>query len=232
MAEFIRVGPNITSHISRTEFNPGDAEQNVRDIPPIIVDIINFVNSHSEKIKVIDEDLEGGWEGWLQVELALLHNEYSQPLALSNEYSVEREVPTYIEPRQKIDLWYRSNQEFFGDDDDKNVCVRCRDSGADHPRIGIELKCFTSYKDYWTGTARHLQAEVLADIMKIQNMHPVFTKACGARVFAVGVTQAEGDLCGYTQALTLGNIPVQYAMTMSDGIFVIWWYKDFPRVID
>ena len=131
------------------QFQPGDAEQNVRDIPPIIVDIINFVNLHSEKITVIDEDFQGGWKGWLQVELALLlHNKYPQPLALSREYSVEREAYAYIASKQRIDLWCRSNKEFFGDGGDKYICVRCRDSGADHPRIGIELKCFTFYKDH------------------------------------------------------------------------------------
>lgn len=43
--------------------------QATKDIPPVIFDIIYLLNSHGERLEDLD-DLNGGWEGWLQVELA------------------------------------------------------------------------------------------------------------------------------------------------------------------
>ena len=63
-------------------------------------------------------------------------------------------------------------------------------------------------------------------------MSSVFTKPCGARVFAVAITREDGDLRGYAEALEFGDVPVQYAMRRLNNIFVMWWYKDFPWVID
>ena len=44
--------------------------QAIEDIPPVIFGIICLLNDNGERLEDLD-DLNGGWEGWLQVELAL-----------------------------------------------------------------------------------------------------------------------------------------------------------------
>ena len=57
-------------HDSTLPWRPGNAVQATEDVPPVIFDIICLLNDNGEWLEDLD-DLNGGWEGWLQVELAL-----------------------------------------------------------------------------------------------------------------------------------------------------------------
>ena len=134
-------------------------------------------------------------------------------------------MSTFINPKQRIDIFCRSNLEYFGD---RGKCIRGHDAGNEHPRIGIELKT-GDYEDHMTGTVYSFRKRLMEDIEKIQTRSPEWTNTCGARVFAVGVTGSDGDLCGYEAVLKPGYMRVQYTKTPS-RFFVAWWYKDFLRI--
>ena len=194
------------------------------DVPPIVLDVIRFVDCNFEKIQSFDNDLTSGWEGWLQAELAYMLRD-NQCRALPLEYTlIEREIPTYQNKKQRIDLFCRTNRECF---DEENKCISPHDGPAAHPRLGVELKAGTGYEDYETGTVYSYRKEFIKDIEKTQSMDTSWTSACGARIFAIWVTLAP-EVKGYERVSTQGYGSVRYKETAS-GAYVFWWHKDFAR---
>ena len=118
-------------------------------------------------------------------------------------------MPTFINPKQRIDSFCRSNLEYF---DDRGKCIRGHDAGNEHLRIGIELKT-GDYEDHMTGTVYSFRKRLMEDIEKIQIRSPEWTNTCGAQVFAS--TGSDGDLCGYEAVLKPSYIRVQYTKTLS-----------------
>ena len=230
MAFFERVPPGTFPSWPQKTSKLGDAVQTNDFLPPVIVDIINLVDRNSEKLEFFDE-LDGGWEGWLQPELAYYLSPQTPANAFTPTYgytSVQREVRTFINPSDRINIFCRSRQEYFNEGGE---CIASHDSDQAHPRIGIELKAGTGYKDHSTGTKYSLTKRIMEDIEKIQNMHPDWTGSCGARVFAVGISK-EQEYQGYEK--TMNQLlppfePVRYTMTRN-GFCVIWWFKDFPKL--
>lgn len=167
---------------------------------PILVSIVDFVNTHHRKLWEIMEQ-KGGWEGWLQVELAFLITESS-----AHAYVAERELNVFKKAGQRVDIWA---------------------TGAQGPvqSVGIELKCESHYQDN-VGGAR-LNARLSEDVEKIlAGVRQEYVGATGARVYAVGVTTNPNDLKGYDKVASRG-VQMQYKQTESKQHWVLWWYKDF-----
>lgn len=168
---------------------------------PILISIVDFVNTHHHKLWDIMEQ-KGGWEGWLQVELAVLITASG-----AHPYVAERELAVFNRAGQRVDVWATAAH---------GPAVRS---------VGIELKCESHYQDN-VGRAR-LNARLGDDVDKIlAGVRQEYVGATGARVYAVGVTTNPNDLDGYDRMAGRGE-QMRYTQTESEQHWVLWWYKDF-----
>lgn len=174
-----------------------------------------FVENNCHKISVL-MDYKGGWEGWLQSELAYLIN-----TSENIPYTCEREQNTFDQERQMIDLWCKHNSEYWAPDEG---CFATRDE----PRIGMELKCGGLHQDFYSDVTGPFGVRFAKDIYKIQaGMNSDDVSESGARVYAIGVTEDENDLYGfqtdsvkYWQSPEFGN---------EQHLYVLWWCEDFLK---
>lgn len=194
--------------------DPRDIQEN-----DVLAAIISFVEHNRQQIWRHTGD-KGGWEGWLQAELAHFIPE-------STPYSIEREQAVFQDTSQSIDLWCKHRTEFY----DPNTN---RDPSHCYKRIGVELKCGGEYQDFFSGTVASFQGRVIKDIDKIiAGMNTSMTGQSGARVYAVGITADFTDLFGY-ESIARTGIQVRYwqssPLQNGDSLYVLWWYRDFPKV--
>jgi hypothetical protein len=162
--------------------------------------------------------MKGGWEGWLQAELADF-------IPQSSPYFVEREQAVFQDTRQSIDLWCKHRTKYYDPYTNPNPSER-------YMRIGVELKCGGEYQDFFSNTVASFQGRVISDINKIiAGMNTGLTGQSGARVYAVGVTADFTDLYGFESVARTG-MQVRYwqspPLQNTDSLYVLWWYRDFP----
>jgi hypothetical protein len=141
----------------------------------ILKDICHFVELNRAKMAFLAE-MEGGWEAWLQAELAYFF------ITNHSTYLPTRELAVYHDPSQRIDLWCR------------------RSATTPMPNqwgsIGIELKC----EGMWQDTMRDTQQtpatfynRVMQDVNKV--CAGVDTRAHGpCTVYIVAITTSVSDV--------------------------------------
>ncbi|KAG4428065.1 hypothetical protein IFR05_016451 [Cadophora sp. M221] len=133
--------------------------------------IAKFLSDRRDRITE-ERAQKGGWEGWLQVELA------SSLLRTSGmRYDILREQMIYA-GTERVDIWAKlaAGQEGF-------------------PFIGIELKVESEYQ---VGVNKTLQNRLKTDILKCNNgPKAVFRAGPGTHSLDVGVTSLEADLEAY-----------------------------------
>jgi hypothetical protein len=172
----------------------------------IVKDIATSIIERSARI-VEARAQKGGWEGWLQVELAsalrILHG---------MQYDILREQPVYA-ASQRIDIWAQPV------------------SGQSVPHLGVELKVESEYQ---TGVNKTLQERFKADILKCNvGPKPEFKTGHGTQMIAVGITSLVNDLQGYKEIAISTNQLICYSPLVVDNvhgiknIYMIWWSKEF-----
>ncbi|KAF4213157.1 hypothetical protein CNMCM8980_007414 [Aspergillus fumigatiaffinis] len=183
----------------------------------VLAAIVSFVERNRQQIW-LQTGMKGGWEGWLQAELADF-------IPQSSPYFVEREQAVFQDTRQSIDLWCKHRMEYYDPYTNPNPSER-------YMRIGVELKCGGEYQDFFSNTVASFQGRVISDINKIiAGMNTGLTGQSGARVYAVGVTADFTDLYGFESVARTG-MQVRYwqspPLQNTDSLYVLWWYRDFP----
>ncbi len=144
-------------------------------------------------------NLQGGWEAWLQVVLAL-----NGPTAgLAPGYTVRREQRNVLQdPTQRIDVFMQ------------------RPEGVVTPSFGIELKCRTVGE-----TSQAFVNRLIKDMEKIQM--ETATGLGLTNLYAIGITTDADDRNGYAEinGQVHGKTKVYY-WNVSDGaggqIYVVW----------
>ena len=152
---------------------------------------------------------KGGWEGWLQVELA------SGLLKVWGlQYDVHREQAIYGDS-QRTDLWFEPVGLHQGK----------------LPKIGVELKVESEYQ---TGVAKTLRTRFAADIKKCNaGPAPVHKGGVGTHLYAVGITSLKGDLQGFVDLSVQTNTIICFCPLVVDpvyeekNIYLLWWGKKF-----
>ncbi|KAH7319077.1 hypothetical protein BKA65DRAFT_94711 [Rhexocercosporidium sp. MPI-PUGE-AT-0058] len=175
----------------------------------MIKDIATFLNDHRDRI-IEARAQKGGWEGWLQVELASF-------LLRTNgmRYDILREQMIYV-GTERVDIWAQPASGQRG-----------------IPFLGIELKVESEYQ---VGVNKTLQDRLKTDILKCNNGPKVAFKAGqGTHLYAVGITSLEADLAAYKEiAIATGQL-ICYCPLIVDrdygirNIFLIWWAKEFRQ---
>ncbi len=183
----------------------------------VIAAIIDFVERNRQRIWEIS-GMKGGWEGWLQVELAMAVSRHS------SHSVVEREKAVFQNASQFIDLWCTHRNEYYHPMTNPSPSQRDR-------RIGVELKCGGEHQDFSTNVVGNFQTRVIKDIQKIMfGMNPSEIGDAGARVYAVGITAEFDDLYGFESVATTGMQPRYWRsspLQNTDSLYVLWWYRDF-----
>ncbi|KAI7353305.1 hypothetical protein KC336_g22388 [Hortaea werneckii] len=173
----------------------------------LIRDVCQAVLERKDRIVEARQE-KGGWEGWLQVELA-----HYLRRRKGMEYAIEREQPIFAS-RQLIDLW-----------------ASPLPSRNDLPWMGVELKVESEFQ---TGSGKTLLPRFKDDILKCNAGPKVQFKGRGGTwLCAVAITSLEGDLAGYKQVAIDTNMLISYCRLVVDrdypmkDIFVLWWGKYF-----
>ena len=183
----------------------------------IIVDILQFIENNRAKIIFLAEQ-KGGWEGWLQAELAY-------HLDRSTKYMVDREKAVFNDENQQIDLWCTPRIPFYPAND------------FSFGEIGVELKC----EGMWQDTVvkeEHFYGRVLADLAKVQKgIDGTQLISAFCHVYAVGVTTDKEDIGRFK--LKSDWVPgaanfSYWASSSLEGsddpaLYVFWWQAYFPR---
>ncbi|PVH74332.1 hypothetical protein DL98DRAFT_575677 [Cadophora sp. DSE1049] len=175
----------------------------------VIKDIATFLYDRRDRIAEARAQ-KGGWEGWLQVELA-------SSLLRTNgmRYDILREQLIYA-GTERVDIWAQPAADQVG--------IPCH---------GIELKVESEFQ---TGANKSLQDRLKTDIVKCDNgPKAAFKAGAGTHLYAVGITSLEADLASYKQiAIATGQL-ICYCPVVVDkdhgirNIFLIWWGKGFRQ---
>ncbi|THV02295.1 hypothetical protein K435DRAFT_792650 [Dendrothele bispora CBS 962.96] len=145
--------------------------------------------------------LKGGWEGWAQVELALVLKQMFETNNPGSTIEVTREDPVYSGGTQRSDILITTRK------------------GAQHFTNMIELKCES------IANAANFTRQVSEDCAKVNNGAIIATyRPCKAWVVAFSVTKNLGNL-----QVGGGNLGA-YSKTIQAGgtLMTLWWgTKDF-----
>lgn len=164
--------------------------------------IANFLIHNAQKIWAI-RDQAGGWEGWLQCELAYLLSTQMQHQGAA----VNREMPVFVQQLQRCDIW-------------------CDQSPHDHrgPYTAIELKCEGSFNEKAVGDG------LGDDIAKLKaGLHPNFRGL--TTLLAVAVTFVESDVAhcqglAETKGLDIyccRLVTDYFGQSTTSTLSLLWW---------
>jgi hypothetical protein len=163
--------------------------------------IARFLISNQPKIQLIRAQ-RGGWEAWLQVELALiLHHD----VHFGQLYAIEREQPVFTDSRQRVD-----------------ICGIPRPGAPTVPPfLGIELKVESAFQ---TGAQGGLVSRYSDDIRKC-SMGPRddLRSASGTTMYAVGVTTLANDLTGYQEVANQNRGDFFWVELVPGSLYMISW---------
>ncbi|GAB1738222.1 hypothetical protein NU219Hw_g2770t1 [Hortaea werneckii] len=173
----------------------------------LIRDVCQAILERKDRIVEARQE-KGGWEGWLQVELA-----YYLRRKLGMQYEIQREQPIFA-GRQLIDLWALPVPG------QRNL-----------PWIGAELKVESEYQ---TGSGKTLVPRFKNDIIKC-NAGPKteFKAGQGTCLWAIAITSLHDDLAGYKQIAIDTDTLICYCPLVVDhefqikNVFVLWWGRQF-----
>jgi hypothetical protein len=179
-------------------------------LPVIIKEIADALVERHEQI-VAARNQKGGWEGWLQVELATA---LLRPWAM--EYDIYREQVIFS-GSERIDIW----------------CQPVAKHKGQIPYIGVELKVESEYQ---AGTGKTFRDRFEKDILKVgAGPASPFRTGAGSLLMAVGVTSLGTDLQDYDKLVKKIGSQIFYCpLVVADpgydhrNIYLIWWMKRFP----
>lgn len=146
---------------------------------------------------------KGGWEGWLQVELAM-----GLKPQLGTHYTIKREQPIFLDHSQRVD-------------------ILATPTPADSSHyLGVELKVESAYQ---TGSKGVLPARYSEDIRKC-NAGPAtsFRKGKGISVYALGITSLASDLQNYNQ-VAKENRGDFYWTQLAPSLYMISWKAEWAE---
>jgi hypothetical protein len=187
----------------------------------IIRDICYFVQENCAKMAFL-ADQNGGWEAWLQAELAF-------NFSLVTHYQPTRELAVYNDQRQRIDLWCRPSH---------NTRLNTQPS-REWGSIGIELKC----EGMWQDTMRETQQtpaifhqRVMDDVTKVsRDINTAVTGPCTVYVVAITTNKKDVEENFKFQRATAGVRLPQFNYWQSPAagtlttpaFYVLWWSTRF-----
>jgi hypothetical protein len=166
---------------------------------PMLHSIAQFLISKAQQIGMARAQ-KGGWEGWLQVELAI-----ALQTNFGAQYTIEREQPIFTNAAQRVDIW----------------AIPQGGQPTTHPFLGIELKVESAFQ---TGAQGGLVARYGEDIRKC-SLGPRQTLRAqhGTALYAVGVTSLATDLHGYQQVANENRGDFYWTELVPGSLYMISW---------
>ncbi|KAL9081683.1 MAG: hypothetical protein Q9159_007124 [Coniocarpon cinnabarinum] len=187
----------------------------------ILVDILRFIEDNRYKISFL-ADQKGGWEGWLQAELAW-------HIERTTSYTVDREEAVFNDQHQHIDLWCTPRPRHVAPN---------RSWQPNYGNIGVELKCEGMWQDVMMGD-QNFHRRVMADVAKVDSgINQKKLGPMGCLVYVLGVTTAKEDIEHFKfQSDTVTGWPRfdYWASSPKEGpdphpaLYVFWWQADFGQ---
>jgi hypothetical protein len=171
-----------------------------------------WIQSNTKKVNAAKE-LQGGWEVWAQVELALV-----LAAETARVRNVVREEPIFTNQGPnppRVDIWFpSSNREMYDN-------------------VGVELKCRTKREN-----STSFKGRVVQDVKKILNNKGPRAELKPAWMYATGLTADENDTKGWPENVVdregrQWDVEFYYTK-ISDGatgltFYLIWWQIRYQK---